>query len=90
MLQGGSNMTGTDLCVNKCKQSRSYLNHLVLVHGAITLIPFSLKIFLQGGSNMTGTDLCINKCKQSRSYLNHLVLVYGAITLIPFSLKIFL
>ena len=23
-------MTGTDLCVNKCKQSRSYLNHLVL------------------------------------------------------------
>ena len=29
-IQGGSNMTGTDLCVNKCKQSRSYLNHLVL------------------------------------------------------------
>ena len=28
-VQGGSNMTGTDLCVNKCKQSRSYLNHLV-------------------------------------------------------------
>ena len=24
-------MTGTDLCVNKCKQSRSYLNHLVFV-----------------------------------------------------------
>ena len=22
-------MTGTDLCLNKCKQSRSYLNHLV-------------------------------------------------------------
>ena len=22
-------MTGTDLCVNKCKQFRSYLNHLV-------------------------------------------------------------
>ena len=29
-IQGGSNMTGTDLCVNKCKQPRSYLNHLVL------------------------------------------------------------
>ena len=28
-VQGGSNMTGTDLCVNMCKQSRSYLNHLV-------------------------------------------------------------
>ena len=27
-IQGGSNMTGNDLCVNKCKQSRSYLNHL--------------------------------------------------------------
>ena len=24
-------MTGTDLCVNKCKQSRSYFNHLVYV-----------------------------------------------------------
>ena len=23
-------MTGTDLCVNKCKQSRSYLNDLVI------------------------------------------------------------
>ena len=29
-LQGGSNMTGTDLCVNKPHKSRSYLNHLVL------------------------------------------------------------
>ena len=29
-VQGGSYMTGTDLCVNKCKQSRSHLNHLVL------------------------------------------------------------
>ena len=28
-VQGGSNMTGTNLYVNKCKQSRSYLNHLV-------------------------------------------------------------
>ena len=28
-IQGGSNMTGTDLCVKKCKQSRSYLNHLI-------------------------------------------------------------
>ena len=29
MLQGGSNMTGTDFCVNKPHMSRSYLNHLV-------------------------------------------------------------
>jgi len=29
MLQGGSNMTGTDLRVNKPNQSRSYLNYLV-------------------------------------------------------------
>jgi hypothetical protein len=28
-VQGGSNMTGTNLYVNNCKQSRSYLNHLV-------------------------------------------------------------
>jgi hypothetical protein len=30
LLQGGSNMTGTDFCVNKPHLSRSYLNHLVL------------------------------------------------------------
>ena len=29
IVQGGSNMTGTDLCVNKPHKSRSYLNHLV-------------------------------------------------------------
>ena len=29
LLQGGSNMNGTDLCVHKRKQSRSYLKHLV-------------------------------------------------------------
>jgi len=29
MIQGGSNMTGTDLCVNKPNQYRSYLNHSV-------------------------------------------------------------
>jgi hypothetical protein len=28
-IQGDSNMTGTDLCVNKPHKSRSYLNHLV-------------------------------------------------------------
>ena len=28
-IQGGSYMTGTNLYVNKCIQSRSYLNHLV-------------------------------------------------------------
>jgi hypothetical protein len=28
-VQGDSNMTGTDLCVNKPHKSRSYLNHLV-------------------------------------------------------------
>jgi hypothetical protein len=28
-VQGGSNMTGTDLCVNRPHTSRSYLNHLV-------------------------------------------------------------
>jgi hypothetical protein len=29
VIQGDSNMTGTDLCVNKPHKSRSYLNHLV-------------------------------------------------------------
>jgi len=31
-IQGGSDMTGTDLCVNKPQMSRSYLNHLVYTH----------------------------------------------------------
>jgi len=31
-IQGGSNMTGTDLCVNIWCQSRPYLNHLVYSH----------------------------------------------------------
>jgi hypothetical protein len=31
MIQGDSNMTGTDLCVNKPGQSRSYLNHLLFI-----------------------------------------------------------
>ena len=35
IIQGGSNMTGTDLCVNKPHKSRSYLNHLVIM-GKIT------------------------------------------------------
>jgi len=30
-IQGGSNITGTVLCVNKSNQSRSYLNHLVYI-----------------------------------------------------------
>ena len=29
-IQGGSNMTETDFCVNKPHMSRSYLNHLVI------------------------------------------------------------
>jgi hypothetical protein len=29
-VQGGSDMTGTDLCVNKSHLSRSYLNHFVV------------------------------------------------------------
>jgi len=31
IVQGGSNMTGTDLCVNKPHMSRSYLNHPVFI-----------------------------------------------------------
>jgi hypothetical protein len=30
LIQGGSNMTGTDLCVNTPQKSRSYLNHVVV------------------------------------------------------------
>ena len=32
-VQGGSNMTGTDFCVNKPRMYRSYLNHLVRING---------------------------------------------------------
>jgi hypothetical protein len=36
-VQGGSNMTGTDLCVNKPHKSRSYLNHFV--YYALGIVP---------------------------------------------------
>jgi hypothetical protein len=32
VLQGGSNMTGTDFCVNKPHKSRSYLKHHVYLN----------------------------------------------------------
>ena len=43
-IQGGSYMTGTDLCVNKCKQSRSYLNHLVYTRRNVTEFIFLWKL----------------------------------------------
>jgi len=41
-IQGGSNVTGTDFCVNKPHMSRSYLNHLVQVPGNIDSYYFVL------------------------------------------------
>ena len=41
-IQGGSNMTGTDLCVNKPHKSRSYLNHLVQMQTSVILGTFSI------------------------------------------------
>jgi hypothetical protein len=41
-IQGGSNMTRTDLCVNKPHLSRSYLNHLVLKLGSHNLKVFKV------------------------------------------------
>jgi hypothetical protein len=31
-------MTGTDLCVNKCKKTRSYLNHLVYNKQSVVIL----------------------------------------------------
>jgi len=39
-------MTGTDLCVNKCKKSQSYLNHLVYIYRIIATILSQLLVFL--------------------------------------------
>jgi len=38
-------VTGADLCVNKCKQSRSYLNHLVLLLYFIRVIDYAAELF---------------------------------------------
>ena len=59
-IQGGSNMTGTDLCVNKCKHSRSYLNHIV---------QYSLKY-----ASVTSalSHMCVTK---QRSILRRMVLI---------------
>ena len=40
-------MTGTDLCVNNCKQSRSYLNHLVPSVLTIFIFNFAIKHIIQ-------------------------------------------
>jgi len=51
-VQGGSNMTGTDLCVNKCKQFRSYLNHIVLWEKSNTLAFIFLETALSYQHNL--------------------------------------
>jgi len=50
-------MTGTDLCVNKCKQSRSYLNHLVYSAQLIYLLALKFKTQVN-----TDTYLCFKYC----------------------------
>ena len=37
VVQGGSNMTGTDFCVNNPHMSRSYLNHLVYTYNIVDI-----------------------------------------------------
>ena len=56
-VQGGSNMTGTDLCVNKCKQSWSYLNHLA--H-----LSYLLQMNISGGdvNNCMYGEFCDMRC----------------------------
>ena len=39
-------MNGNDLCVNKCKQSRSYLNHLVYIDNEKGFHSIYTKIFV--------------------------------------------
>ena len=52
-IQGGSNMTGTDLCVNKPHLSRSYLNHLVNGAGKHRDI-YWIRNFVHSGDNAIG------------------------------------
>ena len=47
IVLGGSNMTGTNLYVNKCKQSRSYLNHLILTIIAVVTV-MDLQFLIMG------------------------------------------
>ena len=37
LIQGGSNMTGTDFCLNKPHMSRSYLNHPVIPSSMVNI-----------------------------------------------------
>jgi hypothetical protein len=60
-VQGGSNMTGTYLCVNTPHKSRSYLNHLVLPsrldsgitinRGASSILRRVTSLFIYGSFN---------------------------------------
>jgi hypothetical protein len=66
IVQGDSNMTGTDLCVNKPHKSRSYLNHLVYLSIRFTLRPFYFRrkapvVYEVGWALRDGLDGVINK-----------------------------
>jgi hypothetical protein len=62
-MQGGSNMTGTDLCVNKPHKSRSNLNHLVFTNNFLLYFKYesvfyadvvSLYLFWSGSPKAIG------------------------------------
>ena len=83
-IQGGSNMTGTDLCVNKPHLSRSYLNHLVCIYIYI-YIPhyFTLLFFFHDsaateisfkGLQMTLAYIQISAC-ESRIHVKAIVVL---------------
>ena len=72
LIQGGSNMTGTDFCVNKPHISRSYMNHLV--HGNLDLYMFE---DYRVPSNLNYCEWCDSLCN------NHLATPFAAFLLWP-------
>ena len=70
-IQGGSNMTGTNLYVNKCKRSRSNLNHLVFpTRCNITQFIYFWKTALH-----VSVGISTHHQEHTQLYLQYLVLV---------------
>ena len=81
-------MTGTDLCVNKCKQSRSYLNHLVHSLKSLTLILRRFRTGTVWFYTSTSNKKAARPKLYTKSLTRDLKRMYSRLTLVRISIKL--
>jgi hypothetical protein len=79
LLQGGSNITGTDLSVNKPHMSRSYLKHLVLL---ILLVQYYDSVKYWGNFLVVHGNV-------AKAFSEHLYTTYSHTSSLPNPISIF-